>query len=243
MEQNPYMLDLLAALLYGVVGLRLAALSAQTRGRPERLLALNYLATGFSYMLYEVPYILGTEGIWVLVAARIVYTLGIVPLLLFTYAVFRRNSRWASVLIWANSTVLFSGVFLSLLEGDIEGLDVSSFWFWCDWIGYTVPYVWIAVEGWISYRSAKRRVLLGLGAPDVAHRFLLWAWFGALSTLAGISLIPLYAQYAATGTWSAWSDYTSGLEFAATVVLWLAFFPPKIYRNYVSSAVETLKSY
>lgn len=237
MEQNPYALDLLAALLYGVVGLRLFALGLRTRGRPARLLALHYLANGVSYLLYEVPYIFEMEGVWVIVAARVIYTFGVIPLLLFTYEVFRRNSRWAIALIWTNAALLFSGAFFSLIGGDAEGLDVSSVWFWCDWVGYTLPYTWIGAEGWIAYRSARKRVLLGLGEPAIAHRFLLWAWFGILAALGGISLIPLSVEYAVTGIWPVWADYVSGgLEASAVVVLWLAFFPPKFYRRWVDRA-------
>jgi hypothetical protein len=234
MEENPYFLGLLAALLYGIVGLRLFALSCETRARPERLLALHYLANGVSYLLYEVPYILEREEPWAFVAARIIYTLGVVPLLLFTYEVFRKGSRWAIALLFTIAALLFSGAFFSSLEGDVEGLNVSSFWFWCDWIGYTLPYVWIGAEGWIAYGSAKKRVVLGLTEPAVAHRFLLWAWFGILAALGGISLIPLSLEYAVTGLWPVWADYLSGgLEVAATVAIWLAFFPPRFYRRWV----------
>ena len=237
MEENPYFLDLLAALLYGVVGLRLLALSWQTGARPERLLALHYLANGVSYLLYEVPYILEREELWALVAARIIYTLGVVPLLLFTYEVFRKGSRWAVALIYANAALLFSGAFFSTLQGDVEGLVISSVWFWCDWVGYTLPYAWIGVEGWIAYRSARKRAILGLSEPAVAHRFLLWSWFGILAALGGISLVPLCVEYAVTGIWPVWCDYASGgLEAAATVVLWFAFFPPRFYRRWVDGA-------
>ncbi len=237
MEENPYFFDLVAAFVYWIVGLRLLALSRSTRGRPEFLLSLTYLSAGVSYFLYELPTLLAAELVWVLIAARILYSVGIVPLLLFTLEVFRRGSRWATALVWAIELSLFSGVFFSMLAGDIEGLVVNSVWFWCDWVGYTAPYVWISVEAAIAYRAAKKRQALGLCRPEDSNRLLLWALFGIFAALGSASLVPLYLDYATTQVWSRWGDYGSGgLEAAATVMLWLAFFPPGFYRRWVNRA-------
>jgi len=43
MEGNVYIFELITAVIYLAVGIRLFALSRRTRGRPEYLLALNYL--------------------------------------------------------------------------------------------------------------------------------------------------------------------------------------------------------
>jgi len=237
MDEKTYYFNLVAALLYGLVGIRLLALSRRTRGRPERLLSLNYLSSGISYFLYELPGLLGHELPWVLITARILYTAGIVPLLLFTRDVFRSEARWANALVWSTALFLFSGVFVTTLKGDIEGLDFTSIWFWCDWIGYTAPYVWITAEALIAYSAAKKRLRLKLCNPEVANRFLLWGLFGILATLGGIALIPLYAEYAATQVWPVWGDYVSGgLEAASTAVLWFVFFPPAFFRRWANRA-------
>jgi len=235
MDENPYFFDLLAAFVYLVVGLRLFALSRRTRGRPESLLALNYLCSGVSYVLYELPTLLGADLDWVLIAARVIYSIGIVPLLLFTRDVFRSELRWANALVWSTAALLFSGVLCSTLQGDIEGLIVNSVWFWCDWTGYTAPYVWLSVEAAIAYRAAKKRQAIGLCQPEDSNRFLLWALFGVFATLGGLSLIPLYLDYASTQVWSRWGDYASGgLEAAATIALWFVFFPPARYRRWIN---------
>ncbi len=235
MEADLYIFELITGLVYLIVGIRLFALSRRTRERPEYLLALNYLCLGVSYFLYQFPGTPGTHLMWVLVAARIIYSVGIVPLLLFTRDVFRDGSRWANALVWTNALVLFSGVFFSTLDGDIEGLIVSSVWFWCDWIGYTAPYIWISTEASIAYSAARKRKRVGLCEPDVPNRFLLWALFGIFAALASIALIPLYLEVAATQVWPSWGDYTSGgFETAGTVVLWFVFFPPAFYRRWVN---------
>jgi hypothetical protein len=240
METNLYVFNVIAALIYLVVGIRLFALSRRTRGRPEYLLALTYLCTGVSYCLYELPSLLERDQTPTLIAARIIYSVGIVPLLLFTRDVFRGDSRWASALVWAITLSLFSGVLFSTLNGDIEGLIVSGIWFWCDWIGYTAPYIWLSAEAVIAYSSARKRQVMGFCEPEIANRFLLWALFGFFAALAGISLVPLYLEFAATQAWPDWGDYVSGgLEAASTAVLWFVFFPPAFYRRWVNRAAAT----
>jgi hypothetical protein len=235
METDLYVFNVIAALVYLAVGIRLFALGRSTRGRPEHLLALTYLCTGVSYCLYEFPTLFERDLPWLLIVARIIYSVGIVPLLLFTRDVFRNGSRWANALVWTNVLVLFSGVFFSTLNGDIEGLVVSSAWFWCDWIGYTAPYVWITAEALIAYSTARKRQGLGLCKPDVPNRYLLWALFGIFAALSGIALVPLYLEYAATQVWPRWGDYAAGgFEAAATVMLWFVFFPPAFYRRWVN---------
>jgi hypothetical protein len=240
METNIYIFSLIAALIYLAVGIRLFALSRRTRGRPEYLLALTYLCTGVSYYLYEFPSMFELDQAWILILARIIYSVGMVPLLLFTRDVFRSDSRWANPLVWAIALSLFSGVSFSTLNGDIEGLIVNSLWFWCDWIGYTAPYIWISAEALIAYRSAQKRLRLGLCEPDVVNRFLLWALFGFFAAVAGIALIPLYLEFASTQVWPDWGDYVSGgFEAISTAVLWFAFFPPAFYRRWINRAAAT----
>jgi len=239
MEPNLYVFSLIAALIYLAVGARLFALARRTRGRPEFLLALTYFSTGVSYFLYELPSLLEREPTWILVLARIIYSVGMVPLLLFVRDVFRSDARWANALFWAITLSLISGVLFSTLEGDIEGVIVSSVWFWFDWIGYTAPYVWIGAEALIAYSAARKRQQLGLCGPEVVHRFLLWALFGFFAALSGIFLIPLYLEYAATQVWPDWGDFaTGGVEAASTVVLWFAFFPPAFYRRWIEGGVD-----
>ncbi len=240
METNVYLFSLIAASIYLAVGLRLFALSRLTHGRPEYLLALNYLCTGIAYFLYEIPSMFDQNPIEVLIPARIIYSIGLIPLLLFARDVFRPDSRWARALVWAIALCLFAGVFFSTLNGDIEGLMVDSVWFWCDWIGYTAPYVWMSTEALIAYRSARKRLKLGLCEPDVANRFMLWALFGFFAAIAGVALIPLYLEYASTQLWPDWGDYVSGgLEALSTAVLWFVFFPPAFYRRWINRAAAT----
>ena len=240
MEADIYIFELISAVVYLAVGTRLFALSRSTRGRPEYLLALNYLCLGVSYVLYQDPGLIKSDLPWTLIAARIIYSVGMVPLLLFTRDVFRNGTRWANALVWLTTVILFSGVLFSTLDGDIEGVNISSVWFWCDWVGYTAPYIWISTEALIAYSAARKREALGFCKPEVRNRYLLWAFFGILAMIASIALVPLYVELAATQVWPRWGDYTSGgFEAAGTVVLWFAFFPPAFYRRWISRTAAT----
>lgn len=229
-----YILNLIAALLYLFVGYRLFRLSRRTRQRPEFLLALNYLLSGVSYVLYEAPGLSDSNAEWILLVARPLYTISIVPVLLFTRNVFRRSSGWATAFVWLDSLMLFAGVSLSMLGGDIEGVIISSVWFWLDWIGYTAPYVWIAVEASFAYSAAKKRARIGMCTPEIVHCFWLWGCFGAFAALSDLMLIPVFMEYELTQTWPRWGDFAAGgLETASTIAIWLAFFPPAFYRRWI----------
>jgi hypothetical protein len=239
MDSNPYLFNILAALLYLIVGVRLYALSRCTGGRPEYLLAINYLCCGISYLLGELPDLLEWDLAWILLTGRFLFALGMVPLLLFTRDVFRRDTPWATALVWVFSLLLFSGVTFSALEGDLEGVIITSIWFWFDWIGYSAPYVWITAEALLAYRAARRRARIGMCEAEIVNRFLLWALFGTLAALGGVLAVPLCHDYLATGYWPEWGDYTvGGVETASTVMLWLVFFPPAFYRRWVARAAQ-----
>jgi hypothetical protein len=237
MAEHLYLFSIIAGLLYLIFAIRLRALSRRTHERPEYFLALHYLFMGTSYVLFEVPGMFEANLDWVILVARLVFTVGIVFLLLFSRAVFRNGSRWATALLWSNALILFSGVTFSTLDGDIEGLIVTSIWFYFDWIGYTAPYLWIAAEALLAYGAARKRARIGLCAPESVNRFLLWSWFGMLVTLANLLLIAVYIEYERTQLWPRWGDYASGgLEASATVALWFVFFPPAWYRHWLNRA-------
>ena len=113
MDETPYLLENLAGLIYLTVGIRLLCLSRRTGEAPERLLGLHYVCAGVSYLLYEFPGVVGFDSVWNAFAGRVVYAVGVVPLLCFARGVFRRDARWALGLAWGTGLVLFAGVAFS----------------------------------------------------------------------------------------------------------------------------------
>jgi hypothetical protein len=237
MEGSAYLLEIIAALAYLVVGGRLLDRARRTGEAPERLLGLYIAFTGVSYLLYELPLFLALPAAVtpMFLAGRIVYALAIVPLALFMRRVFHPGDTRASWLVWACVLCLFAGLLFSALAGDLEGMALSNGWFWVEWIGYTAPFGWVAIDSLRSFSSATRRARIGLCEAVVVNRYLLWAIFGALQVASCLALLPMYSIYAEEQVIAAWADaLVGGLELASLAVLWFVFFPPIAYRRWLS---------
>jgi hypothetical protein len=243
MEANAYLFELLAALAYCGVAVRLLRLAARTRQRPERMLGVYFAASGISYLLYETPLVLARED-WqtpAFFAGRVLYDVALLPFLLFLIDLFHRGQRWAVWLAATDLALLFAGLSASIWTGDYEGLSVGHIGFWCEWMGYTFPFAWLAAVALAGHRQARRRVRIGLVAPLVANRYLLWGLFAVLQVAISGVLIAMYAEYAADGAFSFWADTAVGtLEMGSIGTLYLVFFSPRAYRRWLAARTEAV---
>jgi hypothetical protein len=241
MEGSAYLFEIIAALAYLAVGARLLDRARRTGEAPERQLGLYFALTGVSYLLYELPLFLELPSLVtpMFFAGRVVYAVAIVPLVLFMRLVFHPGERWASWLAWASALCLFAGLFFSALTGDLEGMTLSNGWFWVEWIGYTLPFGWVAIDSLLSYSSAIRRSRIGLCEAVVVNRYLLWAIFGALQVAVSLAFIPMYSSHAEEGLIASWADaLVGGLELTSLAVIWCVFFPPIAYRRWLSGVAQ-----
>jgi len=237
MEDHAYIGELLAGIVYLIAGVRLLRLGRRTGKLPERLLGATFLFMGVSSVLYVLPVFSRFESLWTPLnfAGRVTYLPAAVMLALFTRLVFRPDKRWGAWLVWGSAILLVTGVGGSALGGDWEGFSISNRWFWFEWVGITLPFCWAGSEALIQYRRARRRLDLGLCEPLVCNRYLLWALFGALQTCSLLVLIPQYAEYETTSQFTAtWDTLYGATIIAALVMIWLVFFPPIFYRNWIS---------
>ena len=130
-----------------------------------------------------------------------------------------------------------------LWQGVWEGSTLEGFFYWPYFVGYTAACVWVTAEACIAYASARKRLAIGLCEPIVANRYLLWGAFGAFQVLAcgAVVLVDVLTLY--EGGITRWSDFLlGGCEIGSVAMLWLAFFPPSIYRNWIgasNTAAET----
>jgi hypothetical protein len=235
MDEGAYAAQLLAGLLFVIAGERLIRLSRRTGESPERLLGLYFALTGAAYLGWVMPLVTrGPMAEAADFAAWAVYSVGVVPYLMFTRIVFRPQSRWARWIIIACVAALALSASVLTLKGDrYPGLDNP--FFWVQWLGYTVPCVWMALEAFLCRRSAKRRVRVGLGDPIVTNRYLLLALFGGFQVFACLTDILLAIDYAAGQSVSEATDLIlGGFELAGIAALWLAFFPPTAYQEWVA---------
>ncbi len=62
MDDHAYIGELLAGIVYLIVGVRLLRLAQRTREVPERLLAAMFLLSGASYIVYSMTHLPGERG-------------------------------------------------------------------------------------------------------------------------------------------------------------------------------------
>ncbi|MCH7645115.1 MAG: hypothetical protein IH974_09805 [Myxococcales bacterium] len=237
MEGDAYLGELASGIIYLLAGTRLVLLGVRTREAPERLLGASFLAFGVSGVLYSIAVFESLAAFWTPLnfAARVAFLPSAVLVAVFTARVFRPDDRWARWLVRGVAVLLVAGVGGSALKGDWEGFSLSNGWFWLEWVGYTLPFGWAAAEALHQYLQARRRVRVGLCEPSVCNRMFLWSLYGLIQMLSNVVLIGQYAAYERENVFSStWDFLYGGTILAALVVMWFAFFPPKIYLHWIN---------
>jgi hypothetical protein len=101
--------------------------------------------------------------------------------------------------------------------------------------------MWVTLEAALCCRSAARRAQIGLADPIVVNRYLLLALFGGFQVLACLSDILLTIDFAADHVTSGSTDLLlGGCELAGIAALWLAFFPPAAYLDWVVGSKQSV---
>ncbi len=240
-------LALLATLSFigvgAIVGMRMLFLAARTRQAPELLVGgALFLIAGVGYpaliALNQVDISLSTARP-LAVSGTLALAIGWIFVLWFTQRVFRSSSpaaRWGCLAIGAGLTALTGLELASVLRArevaELRGLDG-----WILWIEQVAVgiYLWTAIEGFLEYGRARRRVALGLGEPLVANRFLLWGWVG-LASLASSSLGIVMARLGRAQAEDALLQIITGLVgLFCSAALSLAFMPPAGYRRWIAA--------
>jgi len=237
MDQAVNIFVYLTGISYAVVGIYLLHLASRTRGIPERYLGLAFLFNGISYGLSEIPYVFGVEGFLAELSflGRISAGACVIAIAVFTYRVFRSDSKWARRLVWIDAVLIASALGVSAIEGDWAGMEVfSSFGFWMEWVGSSAAFVWLSVEALQLYLVARKRVPLGLIDPLVCNRYFLIGLYGVLATATYVIAIPSYITYHRHGTWSPSLDLGLGVvELVSVIALSMSFRAPAFYRRWV----------
>jgi hypothetical protein len=231
-----------AGLLYLLVGIRLWMLGGRKRDVAARLIGATFLLWGASYLLYNAPIAAGEDSLVVLFffGGRIVYDIGAICIALFTQRVFRPSSRWGRSVVASTALLLAVGVIGSAALGDWKGVDaLGNPWFWVEWVGMTLPFAWMAVEGWLEYQAAHRRARLGLCDALACNRFLLWGLTGACLVASNISTLDQCIDYQREGRFTLAMDALVGVaEIFTIAVIWLVFFTPRWYRRWIERTPE-----
>jgi hypothetical protein len=223
-----------------VVGLRLVALAARTRQLPELLMGVGVLGIGpvgfggivaAMALVERAPAASGALA----AAATAAVAAGVAAKYVFNWRIYRPTSRAAAAACAAGIAGLLAAL---ALEARATGFSPLA-WQGSGWhllrsalqVGCLL---WGASEALVYWGKMRRRVRLGIADPLLANRFLLW---GVGAGAAGVgSAIGAVAQLA-TGsapleqTWVTMSSSLHGLVSACA--LWLAFVPPRAYREWV----------
>jgi hypothetical protein len=90
-------------------------------------------------------------------------------------------------------------------------------------------------EALLSRRGAQKRARLGLSEPLVVNRYLLLALFGGFQSLACLADLSFAADITNDQAASLVSNLLLGsTEIASVAVLWLAFFSPRFYSDWIT---------
>ncbi|MBW2495410.1 MAG: hypothetical protein JRE43_11710 [Deltaproteobacteria bacterium] len=241
MAEAAFILELLAGIFFVIAAVPLLLLAARNRQIPERILGIAFLLMGVSYLFYETPFAFGNEALIVpfSLVGRLLWNASVVTTAAFTWTVFHREESWAVPLLWSVVVLLIAGLAISVQHGDLEGMaPIRNPGFWFEWVGQLIPFVWVSVASLTSYTSARRRARIGLSDALVSNRYLLFGGFGLLQLATVVLLVPMYIGYeVGSGGFSDSMDQLMGsLEMLTIVMIWLAFFPPRAYRDWIERA-------
>jgi hypothetical protein len=234
--------EIVAGIIYLLMGVQLYRLSLQSRQIPDRLLGVTLLSWGLSYLVYDAFAVFADRGAqpppWMRFSSVFVMYLGSVAFAFFTRSVFRSRDAWANWLVAAILIGLLAGLAGSLWIGDWGGGDpIRNPWYWPKWACGMAPLIWMGVEGFSHFAKARQRRKLGLCDPLACNRYLLWGLAGTLWAVLEFVVIGQDAVYQRTGVWSGSLGLAvCWLEIAPVATIWLVFFPPARYRRWINEA-------
>jgi hypothetical protein len=242
MEQNAYIMEVLAGIVCLVLGVRLYRRSRQSSQRPEQFLGMTLLIWAVGYALYDIPYaFVDLDDLippFFSYASMIAFSLGSIALAIFAKEVFRKRENWAGWVVVAIAVCTLLGATGSAWVGDWEQVDpFDNLGYWPQTLANFVPTFWLGVEGFALLFSVRRRAALDFEQPLIRHRILLLGLTGALWALLEVVIFIQDFVYINAGDWSAALGIANGLfEIAPFATLWLAFCPPVAYRRWVEGA-------
>jgi len=235
------------SLVATILGVRLLLLARRTRALPEFALglALIMIAT-LGYPLSIVSLVFADAGLGTRLALYLATAgtvdIGILGTGVFTWRVFRKDSKWAVALVLTGAAIFAVLLVLNsklMTETSdpvafVQGARIYS----TVYFGVSSFFCgWAAFESLRWWRNLRRRVALSLADPVVANRFLLWALWGLGTTAASL----MHGYY----TWIGETlHHPIPLTFSAACgifnagCLFLAFFAPKGYTAWIRGRSE-----
>ncbi len=232
------LLSFVAASVSGlVVGIRLVRAGLRTHEVPELSIGLSSLATSVGALCLALAMRGGPAapldgGLFA--AAHGILALSVPLLAIGTWRIFRPRSRVAAAMCVFIATQV-ALTWLWMLAGDPLERSVQLPGALLQ-LGRGAAYGWAAAECFRHYARMRRRQAIGLADPLIAHQFWLWGVSAAL--LTAVYALGAYANGVhgiRLVEWPAGLLLAACLAMLGSVGIWLAFFPPKLYRRRVQA--------
>jgi hypothetical protein len=243
MVGDSFLASLLTGLLFLGVARALLRLASRTGQAAERLLGVSFVFVGASYVFAEAPHVFGLESLIgpLSFAGRLSYAASVVAIAIFTRRVLQSDEVWARWLVYGSALLVALGLGLSVLEGDLGGFyPLRSGAFWLEWTGLLLPFVWMGVAVFVQYEKARQRVRLGFCDNRSCNRLLLWSLFALFQVCGFFAWAALYIIYESQRQWTPAMDVLYVVtDHLAIATIWLAFFPPALYRSWIDSQAVT----
>jgi hypothetical protein len=243
MEKLAFLAVLLVALASTVVGARLLLVSRRTRGFPEFVLGLSLAGiTGIGFPVVLLTELRQTIGPLLTFAADFIgsfaVTMGFVGFYIFTWRVFRPDSRWAAAftMLGAGAALVATAatVWLAIgIESSDEKFSIVRGWEILLFTSAATGFLWSAVEAILYHAMLRRRLALGLTDGIVTNRVLLWGLTGAAAgaALVILTLLRLADVNYMSAPVALFTAAACGL--LASLFLYLAFLPPAAYLRWL----------
>jgi hypothetical protein len=233
---------LLFIVTVSVVGVRMLLLARRTRRHHELLIGAGMVLVGT--VGYPLSFASGfgqsvehmSVPIWSL--STLISQIGLALIYAFTWQVFRPAEAWGKAIVALGSFFMLASLVgashtFATAAPEASSLIVARNWLFVGMIGYCGCFLWSAVEGFVQYGMARKRMKLGLADAIVVNRFLLWGVFGLMAT--GINVASLTGLF--LGVDPGQSPLVlipmGVLGFFASAAIYLAFLPPAAYLDLV----------
>lgn len=240
MVDIPHLAAVISGLSFLVVALGLLLRASQTGAAPERLLGVAFLLIATSYVFSVVPYAFEIEPLLApfSLVSRITYAVSVISIAVFTLRVLQSDETWTRSLVYGSALLMAAGIGLTVLEDDLSGFNpLRSYGYWLEWTGLLLPFVWLGLAAFAHFGRAREQVRLGLCDPIVSNRFLLLSLFGLFEVCGFFVEVALYIISESQQIWTAGMDLLYAVpDLLSVVAVWLAFFPPALYRKWITGA-------
>jgi hypothetical protein len=232
----------LGTLVLGLVlAMRLLRLAARTRSAPELVMGLYSLLVSVGTMLFAATLNAMATGSAAARPLSAAYTLciglGAFALAIGIWRIFRPGEAWARGLAILAGVWLGASWILCQLPGRpillADATPANALFV----AGRFAVYACGAFEAFRYGAQLRKRVVLGLADPVSAHQIRLWglAWT-CVALIAGVPMVASSVFGMVLAQSSVLLVGVAGLNAAAWVCTWLAFFPPPAYQRWVAGA-------